>query len=243
MSEGSKRMETDGSVKSDANHGAEAESSSLHALMSNPLVANPIAAFAAATALGFGFASQMTGVMLGSMQTAMEASARRRSADQPAEDQPAETGPDNVTAPVVKVEYAVQSAPKPVKAVAGEIAVAEAPLTKRRQAIRTKQPNAAKPAPAKIAESKAKAEPKQATAPAAKPAAPARRRGKKDDLKAIGGIGPKMEELLGNLGVRSYGDIVAWTPEDAKRIDAELGLDGRIIRDDWIGQARKLKGV
>lgn len=229
MGEASKRMETDGSVKSDASLGAEAAESSLHALMSNPLVANPMAAFAAATVFGFGLASQMTGAMLGSMQTAMEASARRRSADQSAEAEP--------------VNATVKAASEPAKAAVAEVVAVATPAAKRRQATKTKPPVAAKPTPAKVTATKAKAEPKQATASIAMPAAPARRPGKKDDLKAIGGIGPKMEEMLGKLGVKGYGDIAAWTPEDAKRIDAELGLDGRILRDDWIGQARTLKNV
>ena len=30
------------------------------------------------------------------------------------------------------------------------------------------------------------------------------------------------------------------TPEDATKLDTELKLNGRIDRDDWIGQARAL---
>ncbi|WP_250939713.1 hypothetical protein [Allorhizobium sonneratiae] len=63
-----------------------------------------------------------------------------------------------------------------------------------------------------------------------------------DDLKKISGVGPKMMQMLQGMGVTGFADIAAWTQEDAKRIDAELGLNGRILRDDWIGQAKNLLG-
>lgn len=61
-----------------------------------------------------------------------------------------------------------------------------------------------------------------------------------DDLKRISGIGPKLEHMLNGLGIRSVSQIAAWTDGDIKRIDAALGVDGRIARDNWIDQARKL---
>jgi NADH-quinone oxidoreductase subunit E len=61
-----------------------------------------------------------------------------------------------------------------------------------------------------------------------------------DDLKRISGIGPKLEQMLNGLGIRSVSQIAAWTDGDIKRIDAALGVDGRIARDDWVNQARKL---
>ncbi|MCO5730643.1 hypothetical protein [Rhizobium sp. SSA_523] len=61
-----------------------------------------------------------------------------------------------------------------------------------------------------------------------------------DDLKAIAGIGPKLAELLAGMGVRRYAQIAAWTQKDVEQFDRELGLDGRIAKDDWIAQAKAL---
>ncbi|MDQ0454018.1 5' DNA nuclease [Rhizobium paknamense] len=79
-----------------------------------------------------------------------------------------------------------------------------------------------------------------------KPKAPVSRRAKpaaREDLKAIAGIGPKVEEMLRKAGVTRLSDIARWSVDDAKRIDAELGLDGRVLRDDWVGQAKQITGV
>ena len=61
-----------------------------------------------------------------------------------------------------------------------------------------------------------------------------------DDLKAISGIGPKLEQVLNGMGFRRYADIAALTDDDVARIEAELGLGGRIARDGWVEQARTL---
>lgn len=61
-----------------------------------------------------------------------------------------------------------------------------------------------------------------------------------DDLKAIGGIGPKLEKVLNGLGVWTYAQIADWTPAQAAWVDDKLGFAGRIGRDDWIGQAARL---
>jgi len=71
-------------------------------------------------------------------------------------------------------------------------------------------------------------------------AAPAAKAEAVDDLKAIDGIGPKLEQVLNGLGVRSYAQIAAWTGKDIARIEDELGLEGRVARDDWTGQAATL---
>ncbi len=62
-----------------------------------------------------------------------------------------------------------------------------------------------------------------------------------DDLTRIKGLGPKLRDLLATLGVTRFEQIAGWTEEDIDRIDAQLGrFEGRIQRDDWIGQARHL---
>lgn len=62
-----------------------------------------------------------------------------------------------------------------------------------------------------------------------------------DDLTRIKGLGPKLSALLGEFGVSTYAQIAAWSPEEIERIDAHLGrFSGRIVRDQWVEQARLL---
>lgn len=63
-----------------------------------------------------------------------------------------------------------------------------------------------------------------------------------DDLKAIAGIGPKLEERLNGLGVWTYAQIAAWSPEQVAWVDDYLSFKGRIGRDGWIAQAAALAG-
>lgn len=64
-----------------------------------------------------------------------------------------------------------------------------------------------------------------------------------DDLKRISGIGPKLEQVLNAKGIRRFADVAAWSEADVARLDDELGFGGRIKRDDWVGQAKALKGA
>lgn len=62
-----------------------------------------------------------------------------------------------------------------------------------------------------------------------------------DDLRAIRGVGPAIERRLHALGVREYRQIAAWTVEDVQRMNATLQeYPGRILREDWVSQARSL---
>ncbi len=61
-----------------------------------------------------------------------------------------------------------------------------------------------------------------------------------DDLKRISGVGPKLEQVLNGMGIRTYAQIAAWTLEDIARVDDQLQFGGRIGRDDWVGQASAL---
>jgi NADH-quinone oxidoreductase subunit E len=65
---------------------------------------------------------------------------------------------------------------------------------------------------------------------------------KADDLKAISGIGPKLEKVLHGLGVWTYAQIAVWSREEIAWVDDYLSFKGRIGRDDWIGQAARLAG-
>ena len=65
--------------------------------------------------------------------------------------------------------------------------------------------------------------------------------GEGDDLTRIKGVGPKLVALLGTLGVTRYAQIAAWSEADIARIDPQMGaFQGRIARDDWVGQCRYL---
>ncbi|WP_430386973.1 hypothetical protein [Blastomonas fulva] len=62
--------------------------------------------------------------------------------------------------------------------------------------------------------------------------------GEPDDLRKIKGIGPKLNTLLGELGVSRYDQIATWTTADVAEVDPYLGtFKGRITRDAWIEQA------
>ena len=61
-----------------------------------------------------------------------------------------------------------------------------------------------------------------------------------DDLTRIRGIGPVNARKLADHGVTSFAQIAAWTKADIMAAEAYLEFDGRIEREDWMGQARDL---
>ena len=65
--------------------------------------------------------------------------------------------------------------------------------------------------------------------------------GPKDDLKRISGVGKVLERLLNELGVYYFFQIASWSRADVEDVDSRLeAFKGRIERDDWVTQARKL---
>ncbi|WDR06113.1 hypothetical protein PSQ90_01240 [Devosia rhodophyticola] len=62
----------------------------------------------------------------------------------------------------------------------------------------------------------------------------------KDDLKQIKGIGPKIESTLNELGVFHFDQIAGWTKANADWMDTHLSFKGRVTRESWIAQAKKL---
>jgi NADH-quinone oxidoreductase subunit E len=66
--------------------------------------------------------------------------------------------------------------------------------------------------------------------------------GKADDLKKIDGIGPKVEQVLKGRGISRFQDLASMDEAGLSALDKDLGLDGRVLRDDWAGQARRLAG-
>ena len=66
--------------------------------------------------------------------------------------------------------------------------------------------------------------------------------GKKDDLKRISGVGPKLERLLNKNGVYYFWQVASWNRSDVKVIDDRLDVfKGRIDRDEWVKQAKSLR--
>jgi len=61
--------------------------------------------------------------------------------------------------------------------------------------------------------------------------------GKADDLTLIGGIGPKIQDVLNSLGIFHFRQIAGWTPENIAWVDEYLSFSGRITREGWIEQA------
>lgn len=61
-----------------------------------------------------------------------------------------------------------------------------------------------------------------------------------DDLRQISGVGPKLETLLHDNGIWTYRQIADLTPGQIAWLDDKLTFPGRIEREDWIGQAKKL---
>jgi predicted flap endonuclease-1-like 5' DNA nuclease len=64
--------------------------------------------------------------------------------------------------------------------------------------------------------------------------------GDPDDLQKISGIGPGIEKTLHGLGIYHFRQIAQFTPDNVAWVDQRLRFRGRIEREDWIGQARKL---
>lgn len=190
------------------------------------IFAHPFAGMAAASAVGIGLASQGFGLWLGTVSAFAEASQRMLSPLQ------ADFGNDISAfkakrSPATKAKSTARVLIEDVRSTALEIAgtadAAEVPA-KAEPAIPASDLSAALQ-PEDFRQPKSMAKPR-----------------KPDDLKAIAGIGPKLEAVLNGLGVWTYAQIAAWTSEEIAWVDDYLSFKGRIGRDDWIGQAAGLAG-
>ena len=94
--------------------------------------------------------------------------------------------------------------------------------------------------PAAKAKAEKKAEAKAAPAAAAQPLAAPVGEGKSDDISLIGGIGPKMETGMRELGYNTFASIAAMSADDVAKAEAHLKQKGRIGREEWIEQAKEL---
>ena len=64
--------------------------------------------------------------------------------------------------------------------------------------------------------------------------------GKVDDISLIGGVGPKMEAGLIELGYTTFASIAAWSADDVAKVEAHLKQKGRVGREEWVEQAKEL---
>ncbi len=63
-----------------------------------------------------------------------------------------------------------------------------------------------------------------------------------DDLKKVNGIGPVMEKKLNEIGIYTFDQVSKMTETEYNLLDSITGsFPGRAQRDDWAGQAEKLK--
>lgn len=191
------------------------------------LFVHPLAGMAAASAVGIGLASQGFGLWMGTLSAIAEAQQRMFS---PLYD---EFGGDvrsfeaKPRTPATKAKSAAQVLIEDARSTALEIAgvaEADAPATGK-----------AAPIVPAVADASIGLLPEDFRQPKSMP-----KPRKPDDLKAISGIGPKLETVLNGLGVWTYAQIAAWTKEEIAWVDDYLSFKGRIGRDDWIGQATKL---
>jgi small subunit ribosomal protein S2 len=65
-------------------------------------------------------------------------------------------------------------------------------------------------------------------------------RGLPDDLLKLAGAGPQIVKTLNDAGIFHYWQLAALSADEAAKLDAELKLGGRIIRDGWVEQAKAL---
>lgn len=62
-----------------------------------------------------------------------------------------------------------------------------------------------------------------------------------DDLKKIKGVGPVMEGILNGHGCYTFEQVAGLSDKDVEWVAANINtFPDRIVRDDWVGQAKKL---
>lgn len=194
----------------------------------NPLMANPAIMMAAATAYGIRMTGQWASLFLNAMQDQAD-----RAHAQPAKAEAEEEKP------VAKAEVAEdQRVAEPPTAKAAEPQIAEPVVVEVHQS----EPLSVKVSADEVIEKRARkaakvAKVRKSAEKAAVAKAPA---SAGDDLKRISGIGPKLANVLTGHGVVTFAQLAGMDEAALAALDAELGLEGRILRDDWAGQARKI---
>ena len=66
------------------------------------------------------------------------------------------------------------------------------------------------------------------------------RNGIKDNLTRIKGIGVKIDETLNTIGIYHFDQIANWNSEHVVWVDKNIAFPGRVEREQWVEQAKKL---
>lgn len=98
-------------------------------------------------------------------------------------------------------------------------------------------PAAAAPAPAPTPAAHEAPVPALSPAPSAGPKLFSEAPADADELTALKGVGPKLSAVLNALGVYTFAQIAAWTPDDIVWIEDKLDFRGRVTREKWVEQA------
>ena len=190
------------------------------------LFVHPVAGAAAMSALGIGLANHAFGVWLGALTGAAEASQRLM---QPLiEDFEARVGQfEDASSSSIKARATAKTMIAEAQSFAQEVT----DIAAKEAATTVPAVNVA-PATSEAADVLLPEDFRQPKA-MDKPAKPS-------DLKAISGIGPKLEKVLNGLGIWTYAQIAAWSPQEIAWVDDYLSFNGRIGRDEWTAQAAVL---
>jgi large subunit ribosomal protein L19 len=65
-------------------------------------------------------------------------------------------------------------------------------------------------------------------------------KGEPDNLTQIKGLNAELAGRLNGLGVIKFEQIANFSDDDIANVDEALALNGRVEKDDWVGQAQKL---
>ena len=145
------------------------------------------------------------------------------------------------TAPQIENVETLTATSAPV-ATPAAVTPTAAPHSNASSAVATAPVTAAKPATKPAAKAAAKPAATKAKPASDKPAVLAKARdGGPDDLKMIKGVGPVLEKALHASGVFHFDQVAAWKKADATWFDDNVkGANGRVMRDDWVSQAKIL---
>ncbi len=96
------------------------------------------------------------------------------------------------------------------------------------------------PEPVSAPESIEVAAPEPEPMPEPQPETPEPANAPADDLTKIKGLGPKAAAALNHEGVSRFDQVAAWKKADVERFDTLINGRGRIVRDEWVKQAKAL---
>lgn len=231
----------------------------LSALMPNEmgsavyLMTYPATNAAVYSMLGLGIASQALGLWIASVSGGIEFSQRVLNSLADEATRELDTLADETETAAEKARSATRTLITDAETFARDMAEVPAKVIEGRVHAPARKAREHAPTPAKASRRAARHEAEAAraaetiTAPAKevqhedfhRPKAMARPK-KPDDLKAISGVGPKLEKILNDLGIWTYAQIAKWEKDQIAWLDDHLTFRGRIDRDEWVKQAKAL---